>query len=110
MGAGPAEYLDRYNPTFGPGDAGLARYVTDLGELDAGRYWVLVINNSASPYDRREAGMLGVLHQATVGAAGAGEPRWINTIMLATSEGGAAGPISDDRVRDFVESGAYQTA
>lgn len=104
-GLAPAEFLARYNPAFGPGLQELRGYTTAVEGFDAGRYRVLVVNNSNLPLCERDRGLLGVLHKAVITTARPGRPRVINSLLLATADPSVAG-FSGGEIEAFVASGA----
>jgi hypothetical protein len=103
-GLTPAEFLDRYNPSFGLGAELLRPYTTTVRAFTPSHYQILVINNSnLAPADGQRQGMLGVLHQADVEPR-KGAARVINSVHLGVRGARLTG-LTAAEVRSFVETG-----
>jgi hypothetical protein len=102
----PREFLDRFNPAWQTGEEMLVSYETELTPFRPEHYQVLLINNSAAPYETRQRGMLGVLHKAIVPAPRPDRPRWVNSLTLTTADlDGPPGELLAE-VQGFIEAGA----
>jgi hypothetical protein len=114
-GLRPAEFLERYNPLTPAGGQALSAYTTLAPDFEPSHYCVVVINNSSLPWELRQRGMLGVLHQADIPAPDATAHRYVNSLILTpvTAEDGAPGTterISPEQVQAFVDSAATAAA
>jgi hypothetical protein len=105
-GLTPQEFLARHNPAYAAGQELLRDYTTEVTPFRVGHYQVLLVNNSCTPVEARERGMLGVLHQAVLPEALPGRSRWIDSLMLTTAGPGEAAGLGDEEVRAFVEQAA----
>jgi hypothetical protein len=103
-GLTPREFLRRHNPAYAAGQGLLRDYTTEVTDFRAGHYQVLLINNSCTPVEARERGMLGVLHQAVLPDALPDRSRWINSLMLTTAAPGEEAGLGEEEVRAFVET------
>jgi hypothetical protein len=102
----PHEFLDRLNPAFGDNETLLRDYTEEIAAFQSSRYQILVVNNSAAPWEGRARGMLGVLHKAIVLASPAGQPRHVNSLTLTTADLNERVGRTSEEVREFLESAA----
>jgi hypothetical protein len=109
-GLTPREFLDRHNPMYREGRQALEAYTTEVTGLNPGHYQVLFINNSSLPYERRDRGMLGVLHKAVIVNPDPARSRHVNSIMLGVAQGGQPPRIPDEAVQAFIETAATAAA
>jgi hypothetical protein len=109
-GLQPREFLDRFNPTFGEGRSLLDAYATELTPFDRRHFRVVMFNNSCTPVDRAERGMLGVLHKSIVVDPQSTQTRFVNTMMLSPADVAADDVIGTEDVRAYLNAGAFKAA
>lgn len=95
----PRQLLDDFNPMYRKGEELLAPYVTELAPPADGHARIVLVNNSALPFEPGADHPLGVLHGAEIPAPDPSRPRVINSIMLMVGEPDAVGPAT---LREFV--------
>jgi hypothetical protein len=100
------EFLDRLNPAFGDNETLLRDYTIEVAGFHPGHYQILVINNSAAPWEGRGRGMLGVLHKAVMLGSQSGQSRHVNSLTLTNAELGEQDGRSAEELRAFIESAA----
>jgi hypothetical protein len=105
-GLSPAEFLERFNPLTAAGRAALAPHTTGVADFDPAHFQIVVINNSCLPWEQRERGMLGVLHQAIIPHPDPSASRFVNSLVLTPSAKGEEPRLGPDALRDFLASGS----
>jgi hypothetical protein len=100
------EFLDRLNPAFGDNESLLRDYTIEVAGFHPRHYQILVINNSAAPWEGRGRGMLGVLHKAVMLGSQDGQSRHVNSLTLTTADLGDQSGRSAAEVQAFIESAA----
>jgi hypothetical protein len=102
-GQTPRDFLLCCNPAFGPGQDLLRDYTVELAGFTPAHYQVLLVNNSALPFEQRHTGMLGLLHHAVI-TPRPGRARPVDSALLGVVEDEAEA-LSPAEVRAFVEEG-----
>lgn len=103
-GLTPRQYLDEHNPMFTEGANMLEGYVTELDAWSPGEAQVLLINNSAVPYEPGGHRMLGVLHKAEIVHPDPKKLRIVNSTMMFSAEADAPEPISAPEQSEFLRT------
>lgn len=99
LGMTPAEFLDRFNPMFSTGRDRLATYTTPIDQFDNRSFQIVIINNSMEPFG---AGLVGVLHTATIINPNPDLRRVINSTMLAVVPQGKGEELAVVEQKDFL--------
>ena len=97
-GLTPAEYLDCCNPAFGGDERLLETYTTEVPGFRTEHYQIVVVNNSCLPIEKRDTGMLGLLHHAVIPARREGKSRPIDSLLLGVTPDG----LSEEQLAAFV--------
>lgn len=99
LGMAPAEFLDRFNPMFSAGRDRLATYATPIHDFGHRSFQIVIINNSMKPFG---AGLVGVLHTATIMNPNPDLRRVINSTMIAAVPQGEGGGCDAEEQNDFL--------
>jgi hypothetical protein len=99
LGVTPAEFLDRFNPMFSAGRDRLVTYTTPIDHFDNRSFQIVIINNSMKPFG---AGLVGVLHTATIMNPDPDLRRVINSTMIAAVPEGEGGGCDTEEQNDFL--------
>jgi hypothetical protein len=104
-GLSPAEFLERLNPLTADGRAALEPFTVEVSGFDPGHFHIVMINNSSLPWERRERGMLGVLHRAIIPKPDPAASRLVNSLILTPLAEREESRIGPDELREFIDSG-----
>ena len=103
MGITPAEFLERHNPMFAAGADLLLPHVTRVTCFAHASAQIVLVNNSAAPYDPAAGNWQGVLHTATILRPSPELRRAVNSTMIASVPMGAPEGVSETRLAEFME-------
>ncbi|HVJ83862.1 MAG TPA: hypothetical protein VNC50_22540, partial [Planctomycetia bacterium] len=103
MGITPAEFLERHNPMFAAGADLLLPHVTRVTCFAHASAQIVLVNNSAAPYDPAAGNWQGVLHTATILKPSPELRRAVNSTMIASVPMGAPEGVSETRLAEFME-------
>lgn len=106
LGMTPGEFLEHHNPMFGPGEALLQAYTTEVDCFSATSHQILLINNSSAPWTDLETTWQSVLHTATIHNPSDAECRVVNSTMLASVPFGAPDGVSETEQQTFLRTTA----
>ncbi len=101
MGLTPAEFLERHNPMFRPGEALLRPYTTPVAGFSSRSYQILLINNSVAPHSADRPAWQGVLHTATILDADDSLRRVVNSMMTASVPVGSPEVVTEGQLEEF---------
>jgi hypothetical protein len=108
-GLNPVEFLERFNPLSPACRAALEPYTTEVAGFDPGHFHIVLLNNSCLPWEQRQRGMLGVLHQAIIPHPDPSASRVVNSLVLTPLAEGEQPGIGPDHLRAFIDSGSTVT-
>jgi len=102
----PVEFLEWFNPLTADGRAALEPFTMEVSEFEPRHFHIVTINNSSLPWERRERGMLGVLHQAIIPKPDPAASRFVNSLVLTRLTESEEPRIGPDELREFIDSGS----